>query len=125
MNLASAVIIHIIVPIVGIVLFRWLKTQMYQTQQLVVSDLELALVLISYGGWVMVVLTKLFWYWSGAASLSLFYLLFIAPIIMLYLAWRLFRRRNQSSIHTGYFVACAGYILVPVSALIIRTIAMG
>jgi heme O synthase-like polyprenyltransferase len=125
MNLTSAVIIHVVVPIVGIGLFRWLKTQMHQHQQIVLSDIELALVLISYGGWVMVLLTTFFWYWSGAASLGLFYLVFIAPIIMLYLAWRLFRRRNQSNLHAGYFVACAGYFLLPVSALIIRTKILG
>lgn len=120
MNFISAVIIHVVVPISGGWLFRLLKTQMQLRQQLVLSNIELVLVLISYGGWVMVILTGYFWYWSGLATLGLAYLLFIAPFVMLYLAWRLFHQRTQSRLHTGYFVVCTGYILLPLSALLMQ-----
>ncbi|HEX5081489.1 MAG TPA: hypothetical protein VFY40_05555 [Blastocatellia bacterium] len=76
----------------------------------------------TYGGWLLVGLTFLLWYWSGIATLGLAYLTFIAPIVMLALAVRLYKQRNLSSFHFGAFAASAAYILIPIGVLILRIV---
>jgi hypothetical protein len=48
--------------------------------------------------------------------------MFIAPIVMLALAVRLYRRRNLSGFHFSAFVASAIYILFPIGVLIFRSV---
>jgi hypothetical protein len=72
---------------------------------------------LSYAGWTCVILTELFWYWSGMASIGVAYLMLVAPVVMLFLAFRLYKQRNQSEFHFCMFWACAGYILIPLGVL--------
>ena len=46
--------------------------------------LELFFVFFTFGGVLIVLLTQFFWYWSGMASLGVFYLIFIAPLVMFF-----------------------------------------
>jgi hypothetical protein len=52
------------------------------------------------------------------ATLGLAYLIFIAPIMMLAVAIRLYKQRNLSSFHFGAFSASAVYILLPAGVFI-------
>jgi hypothetical protein len=61
------------------------------------------------GGWLLVLLTALFWEWSGMASLGIFYLVLVAPFVTAALAWSLHRRRTVSGFHRSAFVASIGY----------------
>jgi hypothetical protein len=76
----------------------------------------------TYGGWLIVGLTFLLWYWSGMATLGLAYLIFIAPIVMLALAVLLYKRRNLSQFHFSAFSASAVYILLPLGVWIFRSL---
>jgi heme O synthase-like polyprenyltransferase len=80
----------------------------------------LFLALISYGGWLLAVLTWLFWHWSGMASLGLAYLIFVAPILMIGVAWKLYDQRNQSPLHFKLFIVCLCYPILPLTALAIE-----
>lgn len=82
-------------------------------QQSGLPGIWIFLVCLSYAGWLAVILTELFWYWSGMASLGAAYLMFVAPVVMLYLAFRLHKQKNQSNVHLCMFWASAGYILIP------------
>jgi len=86
--------------------------------------LPLFLVFVSYGGWLVVLLTELFWYWSGMASLGVAYLVFIAPVVMLILAYRLSSQRHLSLFHHWAFIASAVYIVLPASVFLLRAVLM-
>ena len=68
----------------------------------------------------MVVLTSLFWYWSGMASLGAMYLILIAPVIMTLLAIVLFRQRRLSQHHFGSFIASGMYPCVLAVVAVVR-----
>ena len=78
-----------------------------------------------FGGWLLVLLTALFWVWSGMASLGVGYLIFIAPIITAILAWRLRQSRTVSAYHRNAFLAsiaytgliCVGWLVLPLFRL--------
>lgn len=94
--------------------------QQPRLQHLPVTPLLLALV--TYGGWLLVILTWLFWSWSGMATIGLAYLVFVAPILMGYVAWRLYDQRKQSQFHLMLFIACAFYPVLPVVIFVLGKI---
>jgi hypothetical protein len=75
---------------------------------------------ISVVGWLLVLLTLRFWYWSGAASAGLAYLLFVAPIIMVVAAATLFNRRRESKYHFWAFVGSISYPIIMGIVIIAR-----
>jgi hypothetical protein len=77
---------------------------------------------VSYGGWLLLLLTALFWYHSGLATIGLAFLLFVAPVMMLLFAIQLYRHRYLSPFHRGAFVACVVYLLFPIALLLLRGI---
>jgi hypothetical protein len=117
---ASAILIHFVVPASGLGLYWRLRERMIETGIPKAPVIPFFILFATYGGWLLVGLTLLFWYWSGMATLGLAYLTLIAPIVMLALAVRLYKQRNLSTFHFGAFAASAVYILFPISALIYR-----
>jgi hypothetical protein len=71
------------------------------------------------GGWLMVLLTVLFWEWSGMASIGVFYLVVAAPLITALLAVSLHRRRSLSVYHRTAYGASLAYC-----GLLIATVAV-
>lgn len=69
----------------------------------------LFIIFATYGGWLIVLLTMLLWYWSGMAVLGLIYLVFIAPVVMTVLAVLLYRQRRLSRYHFASFIASGIY----------------
>ncbi len=57
----------------------------------------------------LVVLTALFWEWSGLASIGVFYLLLVAPLVTAAFAMTLRRQRAVSAYHRNVFVVSIGY----------------
>jgi hypothetical protein len=122
MEMTVATLIHIAVPASGIFFYERLRNRMLTAGIPDPPIIPFFILFATYGGWLIVILTLLFWYWSGMATLGLAYLTFIAPIVMLALAVRLHKRRNLSSFHFGAFVASAVYILFPIGVLIFRSV---
>jgi hypothetical protein len=77
-----ALMIHLIIPSVGLFYFLRLKKQMKSENIENALIQELFLIFATYGGLLLILLTTLFWKWSGLASLGMFYLILGAPIIM-------------------------------------------
>ena len=73
---------------------------------------EMFMMFFTYGGLLTLLLTAFFWYWSGAASLGIFYLIFIAPIIMLIIAYRLYYKMKTSIYHEWMFYLGIVYFVV-------------
>lgn len=110
MEVVRAVLINLFVPALGFWFYWKLSRRMSHP-----LSLPLFLIFVSYGGWLMVVLTGLFGFMSGMATLGVAYLMFIAPIVMVVLAYRLWAHRNLSKLHFRLFWASAAYITFPLS----------
>lgn len=110
MDVVKALLIHLVVPAAGLQWFLWLRDDMREEQVESPPVIPLFIIFATYGGLLLVILTTFFWYWSGMASLGLAYLLFLAPLIMLVLAWRLYPQRKLSRFHKAAFVANVCYV---------------
>ena len=76
--------IHILVPLLGILLYLMICRKMRIEKVQSPPVLELFFVFFTFGGVIIVLLTQFFWYWSGMASLGVFYLIFIAPLVLFF-----------------------------------------
>jgi hypothetical protein len=63
----------------------------------------------TYGGWLMVLLTALFWEWSGAASLGVFYLVLVAPFVTAGVTFSLRGSYALSVFHRVAYIASMAY----------------
>ena len=122
MEIAFATLIYFVVPASGFCLYMWLRNRMFKTGIPDPPIVPFFILFATYGGWLLVILTSLFLGWSGMATLGIAYLMFIAPVVMLALAIRLYKRRNLSRFHLGAFFASAAYILFPIGVLIFRSV---
>ncbi len=105
-------IINLIPPLLG--LLAYLKLCKAMRRQGVARWLTLAyfIIFFVYGGFLMVTLTVLFWEWSGMASIGAFFLIAIAPFIMLVLAVILWPSRTKNKFNRFAFSLCAIYALI-------------
>ena len=117
MEMVKFLLIHVMVPAAGLQVFVWLKNDMRDAQIERPPVIPLFIIFATYGGWLMIVLTLLFWYWSGMALLGAMYLLFLAPVVMIVLAAWLYPKRKLSPYHFGSFLASAVYIIIPVGII--------
>lgn len=82
--------------------------------------IELVIIFATYGGLILVVLTELFWRWSGMASLGAFYLILVAPIVMGIIAYRSRYTKRISKYHKGVHILGLAYtVTVPVITIVL------
>jgi hypothetical protein len=112
MKIVVATLIHFIYPLIGVQLYLWLYQRMKAGNLESPPVIPYFILFFTYGGFFGIILTVLFWYWSGMASLFTAYLLILAPIVMLITASQLFQKRKLSPYHSSAFVASISYILV-------------
>jgi len=102
-KIIAAVGVNLVVPLTGVVAFvllcRWMSRARIQSPPF----FSYLILFANFGGWLMVLLTALFWQWSGMASLGVFYLAFAAPFLTAVLAWNLRHRRALSAFHKSAF----------------------
>jgi hypothetical protein len=109
MELVRTILVNLVLPLAGFQIFIWLRNRIRAAGIERPPIIRLFVILATYGGCVMVILTRLFWYWSGMAILGLIYLIFIAPIVMTVFAVTLYRQRGLSRYHLGLFIASSMY----------------
>jgi len=109
MDFVWAILVNLVVPLAGLQVFFWLRNKMRAAEIERPPVIPLFLIFATYGGWLMIALTLLFWYWSGMALLGLMYLIFIAPFVMIVLAALMYRQRRLSRYHFGLFIASGIY----------------
>ena len=122
MELVRAILVNFVVPIVGLKVFLSVRDQMLEKQIERPPVVPLFIIFATYGGLLMIVLTILFWRWSGMASLGFFYLVLVAPITMTVLAVLLYRQRRLSSYHLGSFIASGVYPCLIVPAVVLYSV---
>lgn len=111
--------IHLLVPLVGLIIYMRLLTKL-RTYNLISSlGIYFFVIFLTYGGLLMVLLTSLFWQWSGLASLGMFYLFFPAPVLMAVTAYYNNKLKSVSRYHFLAFRSGLFYFIVfPVIMLI-------
>ncbi|RPD46964.1 hypothetical protein DNI29_12450 [Hymenobacter sediminis] len=82
---------------------------------------QLLVVMSTYGGLLMILLTGLFWTWSGMASLGTFYLILGAPFLVLFTAISTVRQQN-SLYHRWIFRASAAYLPLIVGLILVAAL---
>jgi len=115
----AAIGVNILVPLLGVILFVLLCRRIRRARIQPPPFGQYFILFVAYGGWLMVLLTALFWEWSGIASLGFFYLVLIAPFLTAGAAFSLRRRYASSVFHRVAFIASLVY-----SGLMVVTIAV-
>ena len=67
---------------------------------------------VTLGGWLLVVLSELFGFWSAMASLGMFYLLLVSPFIAAAIGFFLYPDRTDSVFHRWAVRLCIVYAVV-------------
>jgi len=116
-----AVLIHIVLPIAGFIPFVLITKKMKKQEVEKRPTIDLFFIFVNYGALLFIILTELFWKWSGMASLGLFYLVLVAPIIMGIIAYRNYKNRKISEYHNVIYKLGLSYcVLVPILVFTIR-----
>jgi hypothetical protein len=111
-EIITALIIHLFIPLAGLIYFISLVRRMKKENISDPPTVELFIIFSTYGGLLLVVLTTLFWEWSGMASLGTFYLLIGAPIVMGIIAYRQRATFERSMYHKWSYHAALLYFAI-------------
>ena len=109
--------IYIFLPVLGVAIYLALVWHMRRMGVVSPPTLAYFILFFTLGGWLQVLLTAWFWEWSGMASLGALYLVFIAPFLTAFIAWRLRLQRAVSTFHKCAFLLCSGYSGLAVAGL--------
>jgi hypothetical protein len=118
LQLIAAVAIHLVIPLMGVFTFWKLYRRMRDANIPAPPIIPCFILFFTLGGWLLVVLTGFLWFWSGMASLGVFYLIFVAPLLTAILAWKLRCQRALSVFHQYAFLGCATYPCVIIVGLV-------
>ena len=110
--------VNLLPPLVGLLGFTFLCISMRRANILSPPFISYLLLFVMYGGWLLVLLTSIFWKWSGMASLGVLFLVLVAPFVTAFLGWRLYQRRCLSRFHRAAFVASVSYTCVIILAVV-------
>jgi hypothetical protein len=115
-----ATFIYFATPIIGMLYFVHLRDKMIKAQIKNPPVIELLLVLAIYGILLILILTALFWEWSGFASLGVIFIVFVAPILMAFISVRLQMEKSSTNYHLALQRAALYYFLIfPVSLFLL------
>jgi hypothetical protein len=109
MGSIAAIGVHILVPLFGVIGFASLCRRMWRTHVPTPPVFSYFILFVTFGGWLMVCLTALFWRWSGMASLGIVYLILIAPFATAGIAFALRNHRALSGFHQAAYLAALAY----------------
>ena len=112
------ILIYFITPLLGLILYVFLIKKMENTNLEYIPKGEYFAIFFVYGGILLIVLTELFWEWSGLASLGSFFLISVAPIILGIITLNLYKKRMNSKYNLWAFRLSVLYVLIALTALI-------
>jgi len=112
MEFIIGITIHILIPLIGFLYFIHFRNRMKNENIQKAPTLELFVVFATYGALLIVVLTKLFWNWSGMASLGVFYLVLVAPIMMGVISYRNRKIKMNTKYHKWIYSSGILYFVV-------------
>jgi hypothetical protein len=101
----AAIGVNIAAPLLGVICFVLVCRKMRQAHVQSPPFFSYFILFTVFGGWLMVLLTALFWEWSGMASLGVFYLVLVAPFLTAGVALSLRRCYALSVFHRAAYIA--------------------
>jgi hypothetical protein len=104
-------VIHLLVPISGVIYFFVVRHKMNRELGEGVHEFHLFFEFFCYGGLLAVTLTDLFWEWSGAASLVMFFLITVAPVGMAVIGYQNSKKKEARS---HFILFLGGVLYIPV-----------
>jgi hypothetical protein len=108
-KVVAAIGVNILVPLLGVIVFALLCRRMWRKHVQSPPFFSYFILFATFGGWLVVLLTALFWEWSGMASLGVFYLVFVAPFVTAGVAFSLRRCLALSIFHRVAYIASMVY----------------
>jgi hypothetical protein len=83
MEATRFILVHLVVPALGFLIFLKICRDIRKKEIPHPPYFPIFALFFGYGGWLMQLLTVLFWYISGMMILGYFFLLFIMPLVIL------------------------------------------
>ena len=117
MNWIAAIGVNFLVPLLGVIIFALLCRRMRRSHVQSPPFFSYFILFVTFGGWLIVCLTALFWKWSGMASLGVFSLVFVAPFVTAGVAFGLRTRRAVSGFHRNAYIASVAYSALTLTTL--------
>ena len=118
-----ALLIHLFVPVAVLAWFLKLKNDMGNEKIENAPVIDLFIIFGTYGGLLIVVLTTIFWEWSGMASLGAFYLILIAPVVMGLIAYKNSQRKKNSKYHSWtYLSGLLYFVIAPITFILLALV---
>lgn len=111
-DIIIASIIHLVLPLIGLIVFILLTKRMKKENLSKSTKSELFIVFINYGGLLLISLTTLLWQWSGMASIGAAYLIFAAPIAMGIIAYNNKKKKDKSIYYYWIYKASLSYFVI-------------
>src|SRR3954454_15085481 len=103
MDWITVIAVNILIPLLGVICFAALCRRMQRAQLQSPPFFSYFILFATYGGWLVVCMTALFWKWSGMASLGVAALILVAPFLTAGVAFGLRNRQTLSSFHRGAY----------------------
>ncbi|QNF33196.1 hypothetical protein HUW51_10830 [Adhaeribacter swui] len=118
MEILTFLLIHVITPIIGLLGYLFLKKRILKESIENPPLIDLFFIFSIYGGILLIILTELFWKWSGMASLGAFFLTIPGFVIMAIIGYRNYKLRHISMYHKmSYLCGLAYCIIMPLTIL--------
>ena len=114
----TPIVIYLLVPILGIALFFFATKTLKPKERKEIFILKLLIVFACLGGLLLLLLTTVFWKWSGLASVGSVFLIFIAPILMAVIGYDSFKKRANEAESTLFKLSISYFIALPLIILI-------
>lgn len=118
-ELITFIVIHLVVPAIGVVAFIAFCHQMAKAKIQNPPYFQMFILFFNFGGILLILLTSLFWMWSGMASLGFFYLALGSPITAGVAAFSLRKQQKLSKFHKGVFIVNVCYAVLMITATLV------
>ncbi len=97
MEILIPIVIYVLLPIIGIIFFIYTNNKLKSNKQRELFTFKLFILFGCFGGLLLLLLTTLFWKWSGMASIGSILLFTIAPIFMFGIGYDSYKKKDDVS----------------------------
>jgi len=115
-SLVVPFVIYFVIPLIGLVSYINLRKRIVKRELSNPPTADMFWIFFTYGGLLTVILTSLFWKWSGMASLGFLYLILLAPVVMAIISYRQYKNRKTSIFHQWMlYLGVLYFVIAPLS----------
>jgi hypothetical protein len=112
MEATRGIFIHLVVPVAGVLAFLKICLDIRKKEIPDPPYFPIFALFFGYGGWLMQLLTLLYWYVSGMMILGLLFLLFAMPLVVIGCIVWVRPKRELSKYHAYTLKGSYGYLIL-------------